>query len=310
MTGPRLLIDAPSVVDPLPYGLLSVVQEPAVASGHWQNGVTYATNCPVTGGSFTTYDECIAVTGTGGQQPPAPASKADNVTYPGLRAATPFTTYAEFDCAPIGFDGEEAMRRIATEALERVEPWQVERAVWTGQAGGQSVVHPHLASNAEVVLTETVPVLLDTAAVVVTGSGGAGVKMTVALGLLEQSLAECSGGRGVIHVARHAFPVMAGAFGGLFREESAGRLQTASGNLLAVGTGYTGGSPAGAARTSPGQTWIYGTGPVFALRGAVQVLGGGGQLDRAENTRRMIAERTWLVGWQCCHFAALVDLTL
>lgn len=309
MTGPRLLIDSPAGHEPLPYGLLSVVQTPNVQSGHWQNGVTYATNCPVTGGSFTTYDECIAVTGVGGGQPPAPAAKADNIAYPGLRAATPFTTYVEFDCAQIGFDGEQEMRRVATDALERVEPWQVERAVWTGQAGGQAIVHPHLASNTEVVLTETVPVLLDAAAVVVTGSGGVGVRMTVALGLLEQSLAECSGGRGVIHIARHAFPVLAGAFAGLIQEE-AGRLRTAAGNLLAVGTGYTGGSPAGAARTSPGQTWIYGTGPVFALRGAVQVLGGGGQLDRTENTRRMIAERTWLLGWECCHFAVLVDLTL
>lgn len=306
MSGPRLIIDTPAEFQPLPYGLLSVVTEPQVNGTHWQNGVTYATNCVVTGGAFTTYDECIAVTGTGGSAPPAPAAKADNVNYPNLRAATPFTVYAEFDCTPVGIGEDDAMRRIAEDALARVQDWQVERAVWTGQAGGRDIVHPYLASDAEVVLNESVPVLLDTAAVTVTGTA---VKMTVALGLIEEALAKCSGGRGVIHVPRHAFPVLAGAFAGMFDPDSSGRLMTKAGNLIAVGTGYDGSSPAGVARTSPGQTWIYGTGPVFGLAGPVRILGEGNQIDRAENTRRVIAERTHLIGWECCHFAALVDLT-
>lgn len=311
MSGPRLIIDTPAQHEPLPYGLLSVATEPAVSGTHWQNGVTYATNCPVTGGAFATYDECIAVTGAGGLAPAAPAAKSDNVAYPNLRAATPITVYAEFDCAPIGFVNGE-MQQIAEDALARVTDWQVERAVWTGNVLGgnppsaQNIVHPHLASSAEVMLTETVPVMLESAAVTVTGTA---VKMTVALGLIEEALARCSGGRGVIHVPRHAFPILAGAFGGLFEPDASGRLSTKAGNLIALGAGYDGSSPSGVARTSPGQTWIYGTGPVFALAGPVRILGEGSQIDRAENTRRVIAERTHLVGWECCHFAALVDLT-
>ena len=32
-------------------------------------------------------------------------------------------------------------------------------------------------------------------------------------------------------------------------------------------------------------------------------------LDRAENTMRLLAERTALAAWDCCHFAVLINLT-
>jgi hypothetical protein len=62
--------------------------------------------------------------------------------------------------------------------------------------------------------------------------------------------------------------------------------------------------------------WIYGTGPVFGYRGMEP--GPDGQLtdqydirdwlDRSENTMKVIAERTYLLGYDCCLFAVAVSL--
>lgn len=304
MAGPRLLVDSPSPTNPLPYGLLSVA-EPVTdrAGGKWENGITWEASCIVTGGTFTTYDECITVTGAGAPTPPPPPAKSDNVDR-SLRGATPFTVFTRFDCSVVG--DSRVARNQAEDALAKVEGWQVERAVWTGLAGGQVTVWPHLAANADVTLTDQFnPVILQTASTPVTGSA---MKMTLALGLLEEAMGICFGGQGVVHIPAHAFPVLAGAFGEMLTQDSSGHLRTQRGNLIAVGTGYPGTSPAGAARPSQTQTWIYGTAPVFAFRSPIRVIGDGAQMDRANNTRSLIAERTYLVGWECCQFAALVDL--
>jgi hypothetical protein len=86
-----------------------------------------------------------------------------------------------------------------------------------------------------------------------------------------------------------------------------GPLRTLAGNLVVPGVGYTGSSPAGAA-PAEGTTWIYATGAVFGFRSGVYVREFPGTFDRAENTVRMIASRTYLFGFECCHLAALTTL--
>lgn len=289
MAGARLIVDPPAFTT-LPYGLWDVTQKPAPDNAHWQTGITYITRCP-TGG--TTYDECLSVTGTG-EAPPAPPAKTDNVEQE-FRGATPFTIYARFDCSPVGMQAAET---AASDALARVEQQQLEAAFWTGAVGGQTIAYPHLADDAE--LADTGGIVLQTAATTV----ASGVDVVTALGALEQELAECYAGQGVIHIPRAALPTFAAAY--LVREVD-GRLLTPAGNLIAVGGGYPGTSPAGAAPAA-GTTWIYATGAVFGYRGDVFVTSARESFDRAENTMQMLAERTYVLAWECCHLAALINL--
>lgn len=298
MAGPRQIVDGPTFAT-LPYGLWDAVQKPAPAGPHWQNGITWVDRCS-TGG--TAYEECIAVTGTGGS-PTGQASLASNVVQTN-RGATSFAVYAEFDCSPVGLSDVEA---VAASSLERVEQWQVERAFWTGTAGAttggvpQTTVWPHLAANA--VLSDPAGILLQSAATqVVTG---ASVDVADSLGQLEGALADCYHGVGVIHVPPEVLPTLAAWH--LVHCDPDGALWTKAGNCIVVGAGYTGSSPAGVAASAP-NAWIYATGAVFGYRSDISIQTPVESFDRAENTYRMIAERTYVLGWECCHLAAQVTL--
>lgn len=302
MAGPLQPVGSPAFI-PSRYGLLSTVAPATPTDVHWQGGVQYVALCP-TGG--TTFEECIVVTGSGGAPPP-PGAKSDNVDL-NHRAATPFTVVAEFDCAPATFGSPDEVRRLADEALGRVEEWQVERAFWTGAAGGQRVVFPHLAEDETITAGDGVEgspltVTLNTAATVVTG-GGASTTATRALGVIERELANCYKGEGIIHIP----PLLVPSFGGsglIYRDGAV--LRTWNGNRVVAGGGYPGTSPGGG-DPSPGQSWIYATGQVFAYRSTVLAPAMPSVVDRIENTVRAIAERTYLLGWDCCHLATLVDV--
>lgn len=294
MAGFRQIIEGPDFT-PLPNFLWEAAQHPATTGGnaHWQQGVSWIERC---GGAGTTYEECLAVTGTGGT-PAAGASLASNVTQSN-RGATPFTVYAEFDCAPVGQDYAQDK---AAEALARMEGYQTSRAFWTGTAGGATTVWPHLAANAT--LDDPQGIRLQTAASpLVTGGDDA----AVALGQIESSLAQCYGGQGVIHIPYSALPTFTSRML-IMPESPTGPLRTLAGNLVVPGVGYTGSSPAGAAPAA-GTSWIYATGAVFGFRSDVYVREFPGTFDRAKNTVKMMASRTYLFGFECCHFGALVTL--
>jgi hypothetical protein len=300
----RQVVDPPSFT-PSAYGLLSVVEWVPTNDTHWMNGITYQPLCSASLGG-TTYDDCISVTGTGG--PPPPESSLSNTATLTTRAATAFTVFAEFDCAPIG--NAQAQRR-AEQAMAQAEPWQVERAFWTGQAGGQAVAFPHLAASAQVLVDGTV--ILQSAAVdvSVTGTGSPAVNgdllnPATALGLLEQALANCYGGVGVIHVPAVALPSLDSD--GLVNT-SGPVMRTANGNKVSVGDGYPATSPAGVARAA-NSAWLYATGNVFGYRSPTRVRAPQGPeaFDRSTNTMKMIADRTYVLGWDCCHFAVPMAL--
>lgn len=288
MANARPIVSAPTFT-PLPYGLWDAAQHPAPPD-HWQAGVTWIDRCPT---GDTTYDECVTVTGTGA--PPAPPAKTDNVAQE-FRGATAFTVFAEFDCSPIGLADAET---VASESLSRVEHSQVESAFWTGAAGGQpGIVLPHLAANAQVVDSDGI-VLQSAATVAVTGDD-----VAVGLGQLEHQLDQCLSGEGVIHIPRFALPTFTANF---LVQEVGGQLRTQSGNLVVVSGDYPGTSPAGAAPAA-GTAWIYATGPVFAYRSDVFATRVRESFDRAENTVKMLAERTYVIGYSCCLLATLVNI--
>lgn len=294
MAGPRLIVNPPAFT-PSPYGLLSVAQQVTADGPHWQNGVTWQASCP-SPLSRSTYDECIAVTGSG-EAPPEPAAKTDNVDL-AYRGATPFTVYAKFDCS---LSGMEDALKIATNTLAQGESWHVERSFWTGLADGRVVVFPHLAADAEVIDAQSIE-LQSSASIVVTG---AAIDVATGLGLLEAALADCYNGVGVIHVPVKLLPTLQ-AWGLVVAQN--GKLRTLNGNLVAAGGGYPGTSPSGVAPAA-GEAWMYATGAVFMYRGDVQIPSDKvSSINRANNTREMIAERTYVLGWDCCHHAVLVDL--
>jgi hypothetical protein len=302
MAGPRLPIDAPAFTA-APYGLLSVVDFATESSQHWQNGVTWQSRCMSVGMGGTTYDECIAVTGTGSL--PEPSTKLDNVDSIN-RGATPFTPFVRFDCSPVGLrDADNAAR----DALAQSESYQVERSFWTGLVDNKVLAFPHLAASADVVDTQNI-LLQSTASIVVTGA----FDVATGLGLLEAALASCYNGVGVVHVPVRALPTLDAR--GLVRRDGGRdgttgqlgrRLRTANGNLVAVGAGYPGTSPSGVAPAS-NQAWIYATGAVFGYRGPVRYTSARDSIDRGANTMQLIAERTYVLGWDCCHVAILINL--
>ena len=288
MAGVRPIVNPPAFA-PLPYGLWDAAEHPTLPA-HWQQGVTWIDRCPV---GDTTYDECLTVTGAG--SPPEPPAKTDNVVQE-FRGATAFTVFAEFDCSPVGLSDAAT---IAEESLSRIEHAQVEAAFWTGAAGGQpGIVLPHLASDAEVLDSNGI-VLQTVATVAVTGGDVATV-----LGLLEDALDDCYGGEGVVYIPRFALPTFVAS---LLVQVVDGVLRTMSGNRVVVSGDFPGTSPAGASPAA-GTSWIYATGPLFAYRSEVFATQTRESFDRAENTMKMIAERTYVLGFSCCLIAALVDL--
>jgi hypothetical protein len=289
VAGARQIVDAPGFTL-LPYGLWDAVEQRNPGDPHWQNGVTWVERCPT---GDTTYDECLAVTGTGGP-PPEPPLKTDNVAQQ-FRGATPFTVVAEFDCTPIGLGDATT---VAENALARVEQQQVEEAFWTGVAGGQEVVFPHLAADAEVL--DANDIVLQMPAVVCSEAQDA----AHALGLLEECLAQCYAGRGLIHVSPVALDTLA-AWNLVV--DRGGQLQTVRGNRVVVGGGYPGTAPDGTLPAA-GTTWIYATGSAFGYRSRVRLTSPQESLDRATNTLRMIAERTYVIGFECCLLAAQLTL--
>ena len=274
---------------PLPYGLLSVASGQTEGAGsHWEAGIEYQPDtCAMAG---VTTDNCLVS-----------ITKAPTVTGIGARGSNPFTVYAEIQCGPIGSYDEMAAR--TTTALTNGEGRAIERVFWTGVAGGETI-HPHLAHDAQVLDSSgVVPIVLQTAASVLTT--GASIDVTEAVGSLEGALSECYGGEGVLHVPRSAVAHLA-ANGLVYRDGQ--RLRTFGGNLVAAYTSNDCEGPTGA-DPAAGQAWFYATGAVDVRRGPISYSSALPEaLNRSENTLAYIAERTVVFTWDCCHFATQVTL--
>jgi len=303
--GPRTMAPAPPFTTS-PFGLITAADPVANPPEHWQNGVNYQPFCADAEG---TYDECMSITGSGNVVgAPSPPAYLTNVVDATTRASTAFTVAVEFDCSAVGNNEAEANTRAA---FASVESWAVERAVWTGVIPGQSAVtvFPHLAANAainDVTSSPPLSIVVQTSAIVITGVG-AGDKLNApeGLGLLEEALGNCYQGVGIIHVPELALDTLAGY--GLVTQRGA-RLYTPNGNKISAGAGYPGTSPAGVARSVDTQ-WIYATGNMAMIRGDVQVRASGPQaFDKIHNTIKMIAERRYVLYWDCCHLALSLAL--
>jgi hypothetical protein len=299
--GPRDFAPTP-LFTPNPYGLLTAIDPLPNPPKHWRNGVNYQPMCADIAG---TYEECITITGSAsGIGPPPPPAVLTNLVNAGVRGAFPFTISAEFDCSAVG--NEEA-RAVAEQALTEMETQAVEQAFWSGIIPGQTqpTVFPHLAANVTVLdsVTTVSAITVQTAATVITGAGGIGSNAVEIVGALEKQLAQCYGGVGILHVTEDVLDTLA-AYNLVIRNGS--RLTTPNGNKIAAGAGYLGTGPDGSS-PGAGRSWVYMTGNMWFVRGEVSFRGNTTEsFNRQENTLSMIADRTYLLYWDCCHFAGLV----
>lgn len=286
----------PPAFTPLPYGLFSVVQWVTDGDPHWQAGIQFQPETCETPSTTALYcpnaDE--------------PIEKTEEFGVPTV-GANDFTVYATLNCSPVGGIFEDSARRTLA-ALERREHIAVERTFWTGEldnAKVADVVYPHLAADTEVI-SEVAPgvgeILLQAAAdVVVTGA----FDLVEGLGLLEQALAECYGGVGVIHAPRKTLIPLADRH---VIVQDGDQMRTFGGNLIAFGSGYANTGPDGTPAPE-GQAWLYATGQIIGRRSEPRFSSSSAQgLNRSVNTLRLTVERTYTLGWDCCLLAILVDL--
>jgi hypothetical protein len=295
---------------PAPYGLLDTATELPQLGRHWQQGLTWE---PLCAAGFTTYSRCLVVVrgvSDAEEEPVGPDVPGDEggpvdpdakeaSTFHQIRGATPFAAVAQIDCSPVA--GPERIHRMSAEALTRSEGSQVEATFWTGQAAGQEVVWPHLAADTPLIEPQAGGAVLQPAAEVL--NGGTAVGVTTALGLLEEALGDCYDGVGTLHVPRALIPAMADHS---LIEARAGLLNTTLGTKVAAGRGYPGTGPDGT--ETPGVRWVYATGEVFYQRGEIFQPSVVESFDRERNTVRAMAERAYVLGWDCCLLAIPVTV--
>ena len=157
----------------------------------------------------------------------------------------------------------------------------------------------HLAADTPVLDGETI---LQPAAVI----PQAGVLDIVeGIGVLEEAIGACYGGVPVLHIPRSALVHM-DSFG--IVKPSGGKLSTLSGSLVNAGAGNQHTGPNGAVPAYP-NVWLYATGQITGRRTAIEypsTIRDG--FDQSRNQLVYIAERTYVLGWDCCLFAVQVSL--
>lgn len=296
--GARLLVQAPTL-KPLQFGLLSVAQEVPTSDPHWRAGAFYQAD--VCDPSDIILDSC-----------PNPAlnfTKVPTTVGTPTRGSDAFSVYSYIDCAaPGGF--YERNEQLVRNALQNGENRAIERAFWNGSADAPTGVpiYPHLAANAQVIdPNQQGSIILQTAAIVISGTAasGAAVDVVEGIGLLEGAMASCYGGTPIIHMPRRALAHLSSRF---LLNVNGGFINTPSGSLISAGGGNQFTGPDGT-KAPDGFAWFYATGQVMYRRGDIVVTSTPGEaLRRDVNSMRLIAERTYQFGWDCCHFAVLVSL--
>lgn len=282
---PRVEVSSPSFT-PAPFGLMSVADQPDDDNAARGKGALIRPELCDPANVYV--DVC----------PPA-ARPAKEAMEGGFRASDPITLYAREDCSTVGVTLDEAKRRVGT-VLTNGEGRTLERLFWTGGAG--AAIHPHLAHAAAPVEVTTLGVtaVLQPQATIVDGTG---LRPAEALRALESALGDCYGGLGVIHMPKGDASYLGDRLG-----VDGSRLVTKVGTRVAAGAGYPGTSAAGVDPDAD-QSWWFATGSVAVRRTPVRFPASSESevVDRAVNTRTLIAERQYTIVWDCCLLAVLVD---
>ena len=269
---PPLYVQAP-VTTPARYGILDAANVIAEQNFRFLNGIEYT---PVSCGSAKlNARDCL----------PDPDTDRDfDFGIPGLITARPITVYNGFSCKMVT---DEERLRYAKEALAGGEQAAVERALWSDT----SLVDPAYPS----------PRLMGAQTDVI---GSAAVSLTAGIAILERELRDGYGGVGVIHA-----PVEVAGF-------AAKDLQLRweqSKPVTTVGTRFSFGAYPNSDKTgaiaAAGTAWLVATGAVSLRRSEVKSIGSFDEMvDPITNEIFALAERTYVVSWECVTAAVLVTL--
>jgi hypothetical protein len=297
MTNSRLPVPAPAKAT-LGYGLFSVAEnrsDPPALRGHWKSGIEWQNVCP---DADATYDQCVSNNALNISSLPTADPKVATASR-SQWGATPFTVLVEIDCSAPGF--WENAEAIIGDTFTEAEQDEVARVFWTGTSGAPNIAFPHLASSSTLEDGNTV---LQLATANVGPTGSTVLDIVEALGKIEQALSACVKGVGTIHVPAELVAHLAANH--LLDDERDGVLYSPAGHKISVSAGYPGTAPDGSAVA--GVKWIYATGPVFLYRSKAGLVGDRKEsLDRSVNMLKMIFERTYVIGYDCCLFGVAVS---
>jgi hypothetical protein len=282
---------------PLRFGLLSVA-EPIASAERWRMGIERRS--PVCDGAASVF--LLPCPPSGGPAVTPTVTGSPNV------GANAFRVYAYVPCAPVGWGNDLGeLKARSMSALTNGEGRVVESVFWSGAIDfGSGTVYPHLAANTAVSGSPqgAAQILLQPPAA--TPAGSSALDPVIALGALEQALAECYGGEGVIHVPRKALAQLDHNY---VVHQSGQQLRTLSGNVVA---GYSGGRYPGPDGSEPsaGNAWFYGTGAVQVYRSPIVEIGEQPAefVGRTDNSTVYVVARDYLVTFDCCLIAVQATL--
>lgn len=273
--GPRPVPPPYSLLETIPvFGPQALVDEPV--DPHWQNGVqvwSYPPDLP------QVWDGC----GTHGT-----FIKADGESIPTPQFSA-YSIYLPITCSTRGLDPGDitGWQNRAIAAVEATESFALEREISQGTI---FPLNPHFTdSNAHIL------------------NGGNVTSEKAALGFLADAVG-ATGRQGLIH----ATPGSVVGFTELDLYRDRDYIYSADGIPMVRGAGYVGARPSGQAAAVDGQAWVFATGPMYVIRGAIQGIPASPSqaLDRGNNIYTFYAERNFVVYWDTeLQAAVLVDWT-
>lgn len=283
---PARYVAAPSPVAPR-FGLFSVstILEPGSesgAEGHWPLGIEWE---PI---------PCAPASIIGVGCDPATSGNDDRFGYPktgadssNLVVGSPFGVYGSFSCSPIGHWSDAEDRALAH--LYAGEERAVERAIYRGEAGNDRS-------------------LVDPATVDVTPTPGTAVDIIDGFALLESYLGLNHSGIGVIHGNPREITWAASQYLLADHNASATQLTTQLGTLVASEGGMSATIAPNGATTPGNDYWLYATGrPIIRRTAPILTSERGASLNTSNNDLEVIAERIYVVAWDCATAAVLVS---
>ncbi|MFD8820750.1 cupin [Streptomyces sp. NPDC059605] len=257
---------------PLPHGILgascTTITDVTKDRIHELNGVEWLGLgcCPVRDWP----DPCDEPESPGDESPGAPPVK--EFCRPTAEHAAPITVYAGAECSALGWTYKEA-RAHAEASMELGEQQALEAAFWRTK----------LAMEAVDLTPPEGP-----------------VHIAQGIAALEGCLAESYGGVGTLHIPAGAAALLGCC--NIVREDPDGALRTLAGNCTIIGAGYSAmNTGPGNVPAEPGTAWLYITGPLVIRRGPVDVIPDrpGPSVNIRNNDRRVLVERTYVVGTTC-----------
>lgn len=267
------------VVTPKPYGIFSVADISTPSDPHWQTGVEWE---PEAGCAAASVYACPTCAQNDGNTDPAKTYVAGVPK----TLAIPFTVYGSFACSPIG-NWDRGMER-ARVALENGEERAVENEIALGT---------HSVSNA----------LTRVGTVNITPVVGTPVTVTQGVALLEQYIGLNSSGEGVILGSRRDVTLMANQR--VLQRPDGTTLHTYLGTPVAALSGFDG-------KTGPNIAPVAGNAWLYALGSRPRIFKGdifltpddrANALSQRTNDFKVLAERTYTVGWDCFTVGVLVS---